>query len=155
MEIERKTKEEVKAYYIDQLGKFFAKIDDIPDNEIKGLPAVHIPSLGFTDEMPEIAFYGMETNTWGSMFELRNRFNKDPESAYKYITTDIFTPSFVIRCAQPRGSIFWKYVIDLLASVYGLTSKQMKDEEVLKKYSFIWGNIMSLERYNVSSKKMV
>jgi hypothetical protein len=56
MEIERKTKEEVKAYYIDQLGKFFAKIDDIPDNEIKGLPAVHIPSLGFTAECLKLPF---------------------------------------------------------------------------------------------------
>jgi hypothetical protein len=153
MEIERKTKEEVKAYYIEQLGKFFAKIADIPDDEIKGLPAVHIPALGFTDEMPEIAFYGMETSTWGSMLELRNRYIKDPESAYNYLTKDIFTPSKVISWAQPRQSIFFKYVIELLASVYELTTKKLKDEEELKKHSFIWGNIMSLERYSVSAKK--
>jgi len=152
MEIERKTKEEVKTYYIEQLGKFLAKIADIPDDEIKRLPAVHIPSLGFTDEMPKIAFYGMETSTWGSMLELRNSYIKDPESAYRYITTDIFTPSFVIRCAQPRKSIFFKYVIALLAGIYRLTPKQMKNEEELKKHSFIWGNIMSLERYSVSAK---
>jgi len=153
MEIERKTKEEVKAYYIEQLGKFLAIIADIPNDEIRKLPAVHIPILGFPDcdEMPEIAFYGMETNTWGSMLELRNSYIKDPESAYRYIT-EVFNPHFVIDCARPRQSIFFKYVIALLAGIYGFTPKQIKNEVELKKHLFIWGNIMSLERYNVSAK---
>jgi len=150
--MERKTKEEIKTYYIEQLGKFFSKIADIPDEEFKGLPALHIPSLGFTKEMPNIAFYGIETRGWDSMIKLRNLFNNDPSSAYEYITTGIFTPEFVLYCVQQK-SIFWKYVISLLASMCGITPQQLKTKDELQKHSFIWGNIMALERYNVSAKR--
>lgn len=149
----KETKEEVKEYYIKQLGKFFSKIADIPDEELKGLPAVHIPCLGFTDEMPKIAFYGMETNGWYNMFELKKRYNENPSSAYDYITKDVFTPSFVIKCAQPRKNIFWKYVISLMAGMYGLTPQKLKTEDELEKHTLIWGNILSLERYHVSAKR--
>jgi hypothetical protein len=145
-------KEEVKAYYIEQLGKFFSKIADIPDEDLKGLPAVHIPSLGFTDEMPEVAFYGMETSGWFSMSELRKRFNNSPSIAYDYVTKDVFTPAFVISCAQPRKNIFWKYVVSLMSSMCGMTPRQLKTEGELKKHPLIWGNILALERYHVSAK---
>jgi len=150
--MKQKTKEEIKAYYIEQLGKFFSKIADIPDEELKGLSALHIPALGFTEEMPKIAFYGIETKGWDSMVKLRNLFNDNPSSAYDYITTGIFTPEFVFYCVQQKSS-FWKYVVSLLASICGITPQQLKTKDELKKHSFIWGNIMSLERYDVSAKQ--
>jgi hypothetical protein len=146
-------KEEVKAYYIEQLGGFFSNISGISDEDLRGLPAIHIPVLGYTDEMPKIAFYGMETNGWVSMLELRKRFNNSPSSAYDYITKDVFTPAFVKRSAQPRKNIFWKYVVSLMAKMYGMTPEQLKKEEELKNHSFIWGNIMAMERYHVSAKR--
>jgi hypothetical protein len=149
----RQTKDEVKTYYIEQLGKFFSRIADIPDEELKGLPSVHIPCLGFTDEMPKIAFYGMETNGWFDMLSMKGRYNKDPSSAYDYITKDVFTPSFVIEYAKPRKSIFWKYVISLMSGMASLKPQELKNEAELKKYTLIWGNILSLERYHVTAKR--
>jgi hypothetical protein len=146
-------KDVIKTYYIEQMGKFFSRIADIPDKELKGLPAFHIPCLGFTDEMPKIAFYGMETNGWFGMLSLKERYNKNPSSAYDYITKDVFTPSFVIKCAQPRKSIFWKYVISLMSGMSGLTPQKLKTEDELKKHTLIWGNILSLERYHISAKR--
>jgi len=145
--MEKKTKDEVKVYYIEQLGKFFSKIADIPDDELKGLPALHIPLLGFTDEMPKIAFYGIETSGWYSMVDLRNQFNSDPSRAYDEITS--ISSKFAL---ERQKSIFWKYVIDLLASMCGIKPEQLKTENELKKHSFIWGNIMALERYEVTAK---
>jgi hypothetical protein len=150
--MKKQTKEEVKEYYIEQMGKFFSKVADIPDEDLKKLPAIHIPCLGFTEIMPEIAFYGMETNWWFNMLTLKELYNKDPSSAYNYITSDIFKPEFVIKQAQPRKNIFWKYVVSLMAGMYGLESHDLKTENELKKHTFIWGNIMALERYHVSAK---
>jgi hypothetical protein len=151
--MEKQTKAEVKAYYIEQIGKFFSEIADIPDEELKGLPAVHIPCLGFTGEMPEIAFYGMETRSWFDMQEFKKSFFENPSAAYDSITKDVFTPGFVIGCSRPHGNMFWKYIISLMAGKYGLTFQQMRTETELKKHPLIWGNILALERYHVSAKR--
>ena len=150
--MERQTKKQVKDYYIKQLEIFFSKTTDISDEDMKGLPAIHIPCLGFTDEMPEIAFYGMETNGWHSMKDFRKMFQENPSKAYDYITTAWFCPASVIKSAQPRKHIFWKYVISLMSRMYGLSPKELKTENALKKHTLIWGNILSLERFHVSAK---
>lgn len=148
----KQSKKEVKEYYIKQLAKLFSEIENIPDEELKGLPFVHIPSIGFTDEMPNIAFYGIETSGWFYISDVKKRFYDDPSIAYDYLTKTKFTPTTVINYAKPRKHIFWRYVIRLLASIYGLNLKQIKTEDILKKHSFIWGNTNALERFEVSAK---
>jgi hypothetical protein len=149
----KQTRAEIKNYYIQQLTGFFKEIAEIPDEEIEKLPSIHIPSLGFTEEIPKIAFYGIETKGWFSMLDIKKRFSEDPSNAYDYLTKEWFTPVSVIRSAQPRKHIFWKYVISFLSSMHGLSPKQLKTEEELSKHSFICGNIMALEGFNVSAKR--
>jgi hypothetical protein len=143
--------DEIKSHYIELLRAFLSQTGDIPDKDLTGLPAPHIPVIGTGYESAKVkmAFYGIETKWWArSMVEFKNKFLTNPETGYAYLT-ELFTPQNIIKWSK---GTFFKYIIGFLGKFYGKSIKEIKSNEQLLKIPFVWGNINSLEEWKVTAK---
>jgi len=89
---------------------------------------LHITSLVFTDEVPQIAFYGMGSISNKSLLELKNHYNKEPETIYPLITTNMFSPVNIIKSVHQRKNIYWKYVNILMSYI---TENKFDQQKIL------------------------
>jgi hypothetical protein len=102
--------DEIKSHYIELLRAFLSQIGDIPDKDLTGLPAPHIPVIGtgYENAKVKMAFYGIETKWWErSMVDFKNKFLTSPETGYEYLT-ELFTPQNIIKWSK---GTFFKYIM--------------------------------------------
>lgn len=140
--------QDYKKRYIQLLKEFLEKIPkDIP----MGMPSPMIPCVGELYDFAKlkIAIYGMETRGWVNLVEL---VGMSAEDAFTKLTEQFRNQAF-LEWTNNFHTSFWDFILIFLKNVYHVESvEKLVDchENLLR--SFIWGNVDSLERYEVSAE---
>lgn len=127
-------------------------ISEIRDLDLTGIPEPHLPVFGESYEKCsyKIAFCGMETKGWG---DIRDFVGRDPEelvTAGDYTINDLEYLGWMSN----YHATFWGFILQFLSSFYQIPFADLaagKDPAVLK--SFIWTNVNSVERFEVTAKQ--
>lgn len=121
----------------------------------QGMPEPHLPIVGkkYYNAKYQIAFYGMETNYWGSLTDFLDIALKDVEKAV-FFEQSAIDDQECLKWINNFHTSFWDFVFQFLATFYHVPLKNIMDgmcPEIIQ--SIIWGNTNSIERYCVSAEK--
>jgi hypothetical protein len=132
-------------------------IEEIKDIEKENLPEPFIPVYGKNYESTpfKIAFVGWETRNNSSLKKFYDVAEKSPLEALNrfYEVIDLEEEENLTNYGSKFGNGFWNFVFKFLAKLYNKDWKEIKRKshpEILK--SFVWGNLDSIERFEVSAK---
>lgn len=132
-------------------------IEEIKDVNKQNLPEPFIPVCGTNYESSsyKIAFVGWETRNNLSLTEFYESAKKNPGEALNrfYEIIDLEEDFNLTNYANNFGTGFWNFIFKFLAKLINEEWKEIKQKkhpEILK--SFVWGNLDSIERYEVSAK---
>ena len=138
----------------------FSPLIDNLKKEVKGLnvngiTGPHFPGIGeyYEKSSYKFAFCGMETYGWESMTDFINKDSNEYLSiADRYLNN--YDP---LNWASNWHATFWGFVFKFLARFYKIDFQKLigddddnKLRSVLK--SFVWANMNSIERFDVTSK---
>ena len=141
--------QDYRKEYIRLLTDFLEKIpEDVP----VGMPSPMIPCVGELYDFAKlkIAIYGMETRGWVNLAEL---VGMSAEEAFSRLTEQFRNQAF-LEWTNNFHTSFWDFILIFLQKLYQVEPvEKLVDghEELLS--SFIWGNVDSLERYEISAEQ--
>jgi len=154
--MENKIEKELIKAYEPLLRRFSETINGV---NVKNLPSPFLPVYGENYELNEykIAFVGWETRNNFTLEGFSEVLQKDMKEAL-YWFYDIIDEEegFPFRdYGNNFGTGFWDFIMKFLASFYNIPIwkdiKNLKYPDILK--SFVWGNLDSIERFEVTAKK--
>jgi hypothetical protein len=133
-------------------------IEEIKDVDKKNLPEPFIPVYGknYGSSEYRIAFVGWETRNNTGLEKFYDLARIDPREALKSFFEEIDEDEGfpITGYANNFGTGFWNFVFKFLGKFHNEDWKLIKRKshpDILK--SFIWGNLESIERYEVTAKK--
>lgn len=138
-----------RAEYSELISNFISNIKDL---DLTGIEEPHLPVLGADYEHAryKIAFCGMETKGWGPLSEF---VKKEPEDLVTYADYTLNELEY-LGWAKNYHATFWGFVLKFLAKFYNVSVAELterKHPEILR--SFLWTNVNSIERFDVSAQK--
>ena len=153
--VKSKMKQDFNAVYEPLLRQF---IEEIKDVDKENLPIPFIPVFGEKYEKAEyrIAFVGWETRNNSDLSKFIQLAEEKPDEALNYFSEvlDIEDEYNLTNYGNNFGTGFWNFVMKFLALFHGINDweeiKNQKHPDILQ--SFVWGNLDSIERYEVSAK---
>jgi hypothetical protein len=99
----------------------------------------------------KMAFFGIETNGWGSMNKFMTRYKKSPVEAYDYLTDQ--DNAEYLEWRNNPGSSFFDYIATFLTNFYSLDISVFDSPEGIDLISsFIWGNTNAIEQFETSAQ---
>ncbi|MBL0200350.1 MAG: hypothetical protein IPP81_09270 [Chitinophagaceae bacterium] len=136
---------------------------DLKEVNTKSLPIPFLPyyGTGYENSFYKIAFVGMETRDSTGLQEYLHEQEKQSEEVFYWFREDLDEPFYFMdkgyTYMNNSGLDFWGFILKFLAKFYGIDDwKELKNKthfnhaEILK--SFIWGNVSSIERYEVGDR---
>ena len=147
------TRKQLHKEYAGPVKSFADTITGLP---INGIPAPSIPIVGRNYDACayKMAFIGMETKETKKSRNCQT-FIEDPEKAMSRYEKWFDENTMFIHGEK---SIYWRFIKNFLEHFYSpLNPKRLKKNtdgsyhEILS--SFIWGNVNSIERYEVTAKQ--
>ncbi len=160
--METKTDINFKNTYLPLAEKFIQQIEGIPK---ENLPEPFIPVYGnlYDQSLFKIAFVGWETRDNRTLQNFYNNFKSDPIDCLFRFKEDLLMDdagNFKFNYyGNNFGRGFWDFILRFLARFYCIHNwKELKNwrdpniAEILQ--SFIWGNVDSIERFEVTAKKL-
>lgn len=146
------TQEAIANIYAPLVKRF---VENIPQENVEGIQAPHMPIAGKNYDCAryKLAFVGMETKGWDSLGDFIQKAKTNPEYAVsqynKWLKEDE-----IVKYTRPAS--FWHFILEFLSRFYAIDYKTLirndNDNSLLS--SFLWGNANSIERYDVSAKKL-
>ena len=138
-------------HYEGMIGEFAQKVKDL---KYAGMPEPHIPIIGskYCACKFKIAFFGIETNTWGNMKDFLQVALSNPKAAATLHFNEIEDMTCLEWINNPHSS-FWDFICQFLAEFYHVDVKDVlegKHPDLI--HSFIWGNTNSIEKYDLQAK---
>ena len=139
------------------LEQFMNKIRGVNPNS---LPVPFLPYYGTKYEkfQYKIAFLGWETRNSDKLSEYIEKFNNHSNDVFFWFREDLDEPfDFITKeygYMNNFGNDFWGFILKFLSKFHGIREwKDVKNglyPDILK--SFVWGNMESIERYEVTAK---
>lgn len=160
--METKTDINFKRTYLPLAEKFIQQIEGISK---ENQPEPFIPVYGdlYDQSLFKIAFVGWETRDNQTLQNFYDNFKSDPIDCLYRFKEDLLMDddgNFKFKYyGNNFGRGFWDFILRFLARFYCIHNwkelKNWKDSgmaEILQ--SFIWGNVDSIERFEVTAKKL-
>lgn len=134
------------------LEQFMEEIKDVP---LENLPVPFIPVYGkdYGCNPYKIAFVGWETRNNSNLAEFFKDAKQNSTEALKWFFEAFDDDLKCTTYGNKFGTGFWDFIFKFLGRFYNENWKAIKNKqkpEILK--SFIWGNLESIERYEVSAE---
>lgn len=132
--------------------EFMQRIEGVRKNN---LPEPFIPVYGknYADAKYKIAFIGWETRDNSSLEKFCKDAIEDSKKPLRRFFEDIYAGEEMTIYGNNFGTSFWDFIIKYLANFYCEDWEKLKYEansDILK--SFVWGNLESIERFEVTAK---
>lgn len=126
-----------------------------PADTYHGIPQPFLPCFGnrFENAMVKIAIIGRDTKGWGNLSTFLEACQQNFDSIRDM---DEFQNLDYVNWTSGKGHryTFWGFAMYFLSALYGVKNweimKQRQHSEILR--SFVWGNVNSIEYFDVSSK---
>lgn len=147
------TKERIYQEYHEKAIIFKNEVAKLGD-EIKGIPAPHIPIAGKNYDLAKykIAFVGMETAGWEDLDHFIEEMETNPSNAI-LACQDWLDPKLILK--RNGNATFFGFIIRFLELFYKIDRKTITNKENLHPAltSFVWAETNSIERYHVTAAK--
>ena len=134
-------------------------IDEVKHLNLTNLPQPFLPIHGdcYGEVQPKIMFYGWETRGCRDLKEWIKNAEIEPEEII-YYNEDFYKHAFLKKWRNNFGNDFWGFNLKFLAKIHEIENWKdlYKDSAKYREInsSFVWANSDSIERFNVTAKKM-
>lgn len=128
-------------------------VSQAKDFDTTGIPEPHLPHWGslYENSPLKIGIIGRDTRSWGDMPDFIRAVGDNPCEAIIRGKGDFDSLDFT-EWTNNFGKTFWDTSMKILAGLHGVSDwkrlKRREEEDILR--SFMWANVNSVERYEVS-----
>lgn len=120
-----------------------------------GIPEPHLPHWGslYENAPLKIGVIGRDTRSWGEMKDFLDAVRVSSTEAVNRGRNEFDSLEFT-NWTNNFGTTFWDTSLKILAGLHGIADwkrlKRREEETILR--SFLWANVNSVERYEVTPK---